>query len=224
MRTRNELERLEAAGRPLLVETESLVNADEEERILERILAEDRPRHAGRKRMTRRRRAALLVVGAALAAVVVAVASIGHGTRSANVSKDPHRFVLSGSPIQLAGYRFKTPAGFKASGDSCVPSSSSVQVGANGFAAAASADGGCVEAFYLIASADSASPIRESAYPVGVGSYQGYFVPPDSSGRSTLYVELPMAGGDQNHVYLLLLARGLTEDQLVAVAVSGLPG
>lgn len=222
MRTRNELERLEAAGRPLLAETDTLVDGAEEDRILEQIVGSARP--STRRRMTRRRQAALLLVGAALAVTVAAVASIGHGNRAAKPSNGPHHVALSGTPIQLAGYKFKTPAGFKASSSSCVPaSSSSVQVGVNGFAAAASADGGCVEAFYLIASADSASPIQESADPVAVGSYQGYFVPPDSSGQSKLYVELPKAGGDQNHVFLLLFAQGLTEDQLVAVAQSGLP-
>lgn len=227
MRTGNELEDLSAAEPPLLAQTESIVDTGEEERILERILASDRPRPAGRSRMTRRRRVAFLLVGAALAVAVVAMASIGNGSRPAAVSQGPHRFVLSGATIRLAGYRFRTPAGFSPSTTACAssPSSGEPTTVLNGFAAAASADGGCVEAAYLIA--PSTSPqgglIPADAQPVGVGTYQGYYVAQDSSGKSALYVGLPKAGGTQNIVYLVLLARGLTENQLVAVAVSGLP-
>ena len=60
MRTRNALERLEAAGRPLLAEVESLVDVAEEGRILERILA---AASAGRSPRATRGRAALALVG-----------------------------------------------------------------------------------------------------------------------------------------------------------------
>ncbi len=91
------------------------------------------------------------------------------------------------------------------------------------FGAAASADGGCVEAFFLVpgsASAPTPTPVGQA---VEVGSYQGYY---DSEGDSgaTLYVELPQASaGGSAPVILALYGQGLTEDQLIAVAESGLP-
>ena len=216
----NELERLSAAEPEALGRTESFVDTGEEERILEGILATSRPRAARRGRMTPRRRAVFVLVGVALAAAVVGLSSIGHGSRRTSRSHgQQHHVALSGATIQLSGYHFKTPAGFKASTDSCVPSTSSLQVGANGFASAASAAGGCVEAFFLISpSGEDPAPNGD---PVTVGSRQGYYVQPDSSGESRLYVQLPQPS-DQS-VYLLLFSHGLTEDQLIAVANSGLP-
>ena len=216
MRTDNELERLTAAEPELLGQAESLVDASEQEQILDRILASGRPRAAGRSRVNRRRRTALLLVGAALAAAVVAVASIGHGSQPASLSHGPHRFALSGATIKLAGYRFRTPAGFSRSATACAASPSAA---GDGFAAAASADGGCVEAFYLISTSGPA--ISPGATPVGVGSHQGYVVAQDGSDKSTLYVVLPGAG--KYWQALLLSSEGLTEDQLIAVVLSGLP-
>ena len=98
--------------------------------------------------------------------------------------------------------------------------SSSPSAAGNGFAAAASADGGCVEAFYVISTSGSAIP--QGATPVDVGSYQGYVVAQDGADDSALYVVLP--GPGKYWQALLLSAKGLTEAQLVAVAQSGLPG
>jgi hypothetical protein len=228
MHTADELDRLLAAEPALLEQTGSFVDANEQERILEGILASGRRRAAGRSRLTRRRHITFVLVGLALAAGVVAVASIGHGSRPAAGSHGPQVSPLSGATIHLAGYRFRTPAGFKKSTSACAsalpPAGRPITV-LNGFAAAASADGGCVEAAYLIAPrSQPGNLIPSDAKPVDVGTYQGYYVPADSSGQSTLYVGLPKAGGTQNIVYLVLLARGLTEDQLIAVARSGLPG
>jgi hypothetical protein len=216
MRTAKELERLTVAEPALLGRTESFVDPSEQEQILQRILAADRPRAARRGRLPRRRRTALVLVVLALAAAVVAVASLGHGNRPAAVSHGPHFFHLSGATIQLAGYRFRTPAGFKPA-TAC---GSVLDGTGNRFSAAASADGGCVEGFYAIST--SGSMIPQGATSVDVGSYQGYFVAQDGSGKSALYVVLPKAG--EYWTALLLSSEGLTEDQLVAVAESGLPG
>lgn len=224
MRAGNELRRLSTAEPALLADTEPLVDAGEEERILGRILASSRTHSTGRGRMTRRRRTAYLVVGVGLAAALVAVASIGHGKPSTSPPLVHHHPPLSGATFQLAGYHFKTPAGFKASSSSCpgASSGSGPRTVLNGFAAAASADGGCVEATLLVPGSPSAPDATPAdAQPVAVGSYQGYFVAQGSSG-DTLYVELPSAAAP--HPYLVLFAQGLTEEQLIAVAVSGLPG
>jgi hypothetical protein len=90
-----------------------------------------------------------------------------------------------------------------------------------GFAAAASADGGCVEAFILLADPGAKGPAEEGATPVSVGAYEGYFMPENTSGESTLYVQLPKLGDTRQ--YLSLLAERLSEQQLVAIAQSGLP-
>jgi hypothetical protein len=227
MRTRDELERLAVAGRPLLAGADALVDAAEEGRILARILASDRPAEAvARRRSTPRALwAALVLVGAVVVAAGVAVVSTGVLGRSNSPATRPRgdrNLALSGARIELAGYEFKTPAGFKASSDSCVAASSSssgpVTV-MNGFAAAASADGGCIEAFGMVSG--SGSPAQHGAEPVAVGAYQGYYVPEDDSGESTLYIQIP-ASGDLSH-YLALFAEGLTEQQLIAIAQSGLP-
>ncbi len=209
MRTRDAMERLEAAGRPLLADADSLVGDGDAERILERIVANDRrPRHT---RAGRRLRPAALLAGAGLVAAAVAVAATG-AFRSAS-----HRSIgLSGARLELAGYRFRTPAGFKEETSSCGPTNDF-----NGFAAAASADGGCLEAFVMFSSRGSAVPA--GADSVIVGAYQGYFVSADASQQASLYVVLPTVGEFVKWQALVLDARGLTEDQLVAVAESGLP-
>jgi hypothetical protein len=227
MRSRDPLERLAAAGRPLHAQADALVGAEEENRILAGILASDR-RPAPRAH--RRRRAALVLVGVAVLAAAGVVASLevggGGGSSSPTGRTGHHRVVLSGARIELAGYHFRTPAGFAArngacpgvdfagNGSSIGPSGS----GTNGFAAAASADGGCLGAFFV---AGGYVKIPDGARPVDVGKYQGYLVAPDSSGARALYVRLPQMG--EYSPYLALFARGLTSEQLIAVAQSGLP-
>lgn len=212
MRTRNALERLAIAGRPLLAAADALVGDRDVEQILERILASPRIGDIARSR-PRRRLLVPVLVGAAVIAAAVAVASIEIGAGTSPTARGTGHG-LTGATLQLAGYHFRTPTGFKASKTSCVPGSS------NSFSAAASADGGCVEAFNFISSSGPPTAVQ-GAEPVTVGLFHGYFVPQDTSGRSALYVQLPTL----NHVsqYLVLLANGLTEDQLIAVAESGLP-
>jgi hypothetical protein len=228
MRTRDELERLTAAGRPLLAEAESLVGAGEEERILERVLAFDRAAAA----VHRRRRAGLVLVLGLLAVLAaagtVAALEVGRGNQpSSRPTGHHHQLALRGSRILLAGYKFRTPAGFKPSTRSCIsaPVANSPRPSIDGFAAAASADGGCVELVYLVAAdwLQAHGLMPDATDAVAVGRYKGYFVPPQASGKeSTLYVNLPGADG-KRVVFLVLLSRGLTEAQLIAVAESGLP-
>ncbi len=222
MRTRNALERLTAAGRPLLSETDSLVDEGEKDRILARILGSRRP--SARRRIPYRLRAGLAVCVAAAVAAAIAVAA--HSKPAAPREGGNHQVVLKGARVQMAGYRFRTPVGFKASSSSCpgASSGSGPQTVMNGFTSAASADGGCVEALTLIAGNPSAPPPEAPAdsESVAVGSYQGYFVSQGSSGDA-LYVEIPNATDAQHPEYLILFAQGLTEEQLIAVAESGLP-
>lgn len=217
MRTHNSIERLAVAGRPLLADAEALVDAGEREQILTRIVQFER-------RPVRRRPMAIALVGAVVVgAAVAAVAIDRHTVPRVSAPTGHHQAALTGARIQMAGYHFKTPAGFKASDASCTATASTgkpVTV-MNGFAAAASADGGCVEAFFLIAGSPNAqTPNPPPGDPVDVGSYQGYY-DPQGDGGANLYVELPQ--GDARPVFLVLFAQNLTEDQLIAVAQSGLP-
>ena len=227
MRTRNELQRLAAAGRPLLAGSESQVDAAEEDRILGLILASPRP--ASRPK-TLRLRAAIVLAGAA--GVVAAIAAVASGVFASSHSAAPHGggrkpVALTGAKIELAGYHFRTPAGFKSSGSGCMsaPVAGEPRPALDGFAAAAAADGACVEGAYVVAGdwLETHSPIPDSAQPVDVGSYQGYYVSAPASGdESSLYVKLPHGDGDRV-VYVLLLARDVPEDELIAIAASGLP-
>ena len=243
MRTRDGLGRLALGGRPLLAEADALVDADEEYRILRRILASGRP--SARPSAARRLRPMLLLAGAAIAAVLAVIATgvLGPANPPAARTGGHGHLALSGSRIDLAGYRFRTPAGFKASTSACegAPSGSGPRTVFQGFAAAASAEGGCVEAGLL--RTDTAY-VPAGAEPVEVGSYQGYFLshaPGDgchltpltpepcsreqanASGDPALYVEIPDAADSQHYAYLVLFSQGLTESQLIAVAESGLP-
>jgi hypothetical protein len=156
------------------------------------------------------------------AAIAIGVIETGHGNPSSTRTGGRRKLALSGARIKLAGYRFKTPSGFTSSSSSCItaPSGSGPKTVLDGFAAAASAEGGCLEAFYLISTAGSAIPAN--AVPVDVGAYHGYLVPQDTSQQTTLYVELP-AVDDLSNPYLMLVAQGLTPDELIAVALTGLP-
>ena len=219
MRTRNAIERLTAAGRPLLADADKLVGDVEQHQILDRILASDRS-------AVRRRRPIViaLVTAALIGGAIAAVVTHGNAAPPTSAAGGHHEIRLTGATIQAAGYHFRTPAGFAAS-DACESATptppGSPETPAHAMRAAASADGGCVEALYLIAGSPTApTPNPPPGEAVDVGSYQGYY---DAQGdaRATLYVELPQ--GDARPVFLVLFAQGLTEDQLIAVALSGLP-
>lgn len=210
MRSRNALTQLAAAAS----QAELLVGPDEEDLILERILAS--PREAARRRKPARVRVAVTAcaVGAFAGAIAVASTSGEHHS---------HRLALTGSKLALAGYRFRTPAGFTASSNACASSPAAGQPTTvlNGLSAAASAEGGCIEAAIMFSTRGSAVPA--GATPVAVGAYQGYLVSPAGSDQTTLYVVLPALGGEVKWQAVVLESQGLTADQLVAIAQSGLP-
>lgn len=209
MRTRDDLDRLAAAGRPLLSAAELLVDAGEEERILGRIVSTPRPA-APTRQPSGLRRAVVLAAVAVLAAAALAATELHQ--RGGSPALGGQR--LTGAALSLAGYRFRTPAGFEDSSVSCGPSAT------DRFAAAASADGGCVEAFFMLSSGGSPL-VPAGAEPVGVGAYQGHLVSQGDPQWLVLYVDLPELGDTSQDV--VIRAQGLTAEQLVAVAESGLP-
>jgi hypothetical protein len=222
MRASNDLNRLSAAQPATLADTESLVGAKEEDRILERILSSGRAAPVPHSR----RRAMLALAAAGIAATAVALAATGGFDRAhPSVAKSavrPHA-ALTGQMIALAGYHFRTPAGYTSS-DSCPepatsrPGSPSTVI--NSMKAAASAAGGCLQVA-LIAGASAVPPgvqTSPGAQAVAVGAYSG--VVASRTSGVVLYVKIPAADGDH---YLVLVGQGLTADQLIAIAESGLP-
>jgi hypothetical protein len=100
--------------------------------------------------------------------------------------------------------------------------------------AAAAAEGGCVDGGIAIDKSNKGpaqilAHIPSDAEPVAVGSYQGYFLadaPPDGPvdpKELLLYVYIPGAADPGHLEYLVLNAKGLTEEQLIAAAKSALP-
>jgi len=216
MRTRNALERLAAAAPPA-----PFVDSAEEDAILTRIVQT----HRSPARRTRPV-AIALVAAAVIGAAIAAVAMHGHPAPSGAKTVGSLHAALTGASIEAAGYHFKTPAGFAAA-DSCDGTtqtpSGNPDTPVHAMRAAASADGGCLYLFLIIPQAGT-PPSFGGATPVDVGSYQGYYVPANDAGESTLYIALPRSDPAANGpAYLGLQAQGLTEDQVIAVAQSGLP-
>lgn len=219
MHSRNELERLAAAGRPLLSRADSLVGRADEDRIFDRIVAADRhspsPAHRGR-------RTAFALAGVAVLAAAGTLASLelgGGGRPAATGHRGPHRVALTGAKITLAGYRFRTPAGYAPSNSCPQPATStpgSPNTVVHSMESAALTDGGCLDVAIL-----GSWTIPAEAQPVSVGSYNGFLVVPANIPQETLFVQIPVAQGDVH--YLVLAGQGLTEDQLIAIAESGLP-
>jgi len=218
MRTRNALERLAAVAPAVELPVDA-----EEKRILERILAS--PRRTG---IRRRRRASLVLAGVAVlaAAGIAAALEVGNSPQSTPQASAHHRVALTGARIELDGYTFRTPAGYKKSSAPCQVSKLSPGSGIQSWQKiplsgswSASADGGCIQAVLL----DGSSVVAAGATPVAVGPYKGFLATsPATQGaaQAVLFVEIPAASGDH---YLALIANGLTSDQLVAIAESGLP-
>ncbi|HEY2354071.1 MAG TPA: hypothetical protein VGH79_04130 [Gaiellaceae bacterium] len=223
MRTRNPIERLANAGRPFLADADALVDDGEREHILKRIVGSERSPARRRRRPIVLAVVAAAVIGGALAAALT------HGSAAPTPTTGGGRHLaLTGAGIEAAGFHFKTPAGFTTSGTACAAALQSTPGGSDptDFSAAASADGGCVEAYYRISGGlVSCDPTAPPPPPppgeaVDVGSYQGYYLA-ESYAHATLSVNLPQAGAEP--VYLVLYAHDLTEEQLIAVAQSGLP-
>jgi hypothetical protein len=183
-------------------------------------------------RTRRRPRRTLVVADTAAAVAAIAAGSLaltGGATarpKSTHQATAIHRAArvqpAAVQRFQLAGYSLTLPAGYHAVSQNCpaltLPANVNVGVrtlGQNPYAAAASASGACIEV--VLAAGPLATP-PSGAQPVQVGPYQGYLVTNPNS--IELYVGLPAAEGQHA---LILYANGLSPDDLIAVAASGLP-
>jgi hypothetical protein len=208
MRTHDSLERLAAVA----PKTGPLPDAGKEDRILAGILAT--PRDVPRRSLVR---PALVLV--ALAAIGAVIAVISTGGTVKNVRHDSH-IALTGARLSLAGYHFRTPAGFQDSSIPCEPGAT------DAYSAAASADGGCVSAYFMLSTGKYA--IAPDAQSVDVGGRQGYVVlnaatTTTATSATTVYLYVAMPPQGDYRPYLMLIGKGLSADQLEAIAESGLP-
>jgi hypothetical protein len=234
MPTHTELDRLAAARPAFLDRTERVVDEAEESRILDQILvfapsptaSVNTPPSVRREHSFRIVVRVISGVSAVALVIVVIVAMAGSNGHPPGVHRDHALRVTTPSsstaPImRLAGLRFKLPAGYKTVDSPCTASPSPIPgtplTVIGGLTAAASADGGCIEAGVTSWALTGAVP--QGVKPVQVGPYHGFL----SSGPTeivTLYVAIPVA--DTTH-YLVLTSVGLSADQVVAIAKAGLP-
>lgn len=223
----DELELVARLGEAKPLSDESLAAA---EASLRTVMAASSPPEPIRTRRRLRRALAVAATVAAVAAIAAgSLALTGGGTarpRSNHQATGTHRVATihpaGVQKFQLAGYSLTLPAGYHTVGQNCpaltLPPDVNVGVrtlGRSRYAATASATGACIEA--IVAAGPLATP-PTGAQPVQVGPYQGYLV--TNSDSIELYVGLPAAAGEHA---LILYASGLSPDELVSIAESGLP-
>jgi hypothetical protein len=237
MLANKELDRLTRVRPEILDRTESVVDVAEEDVILRHILQDCRidraiirvgPASSRPARSIFRRSLGAAVACVVLAALITVATVSSTGDHRPTVTSPSQstpssatQTSLAGPTIQLAGYSFRLPAGFSASRSACTDLAralgpSTRMLGSDPFASAASSEGGCIEA---VLAAGPPATSSASATPVAVGPYKG-FVVLVSSTATDLYVEIPAASA---HHDLILFGKGLSPEQLVAIARSGLP-
>jgi hypothetical protein len=184
-----------------------------------------------RNKSGRARRYVAGVGGAAAAALVLVVtfaATSGGGhspiAQSTSTTHQRETGPAARTTMRLASYSFQLPAGYQTIASQCavlppgvtstIPAAIPL-AGQNALAAAASTNGGCIEA--LLAAGPAIIPT--GAKTVHVGPYQGYLTS-GTANHVVLYVAMPAARG---HHDLILVTRGLSADQVVAIADSSLP-
>ena len=179
------------------------------------------------RQVCRPRRLSAAVFGCAAVLIAVGVLSLtqgggSSGPTSTQASPPPPTRPITGQTMRLASYAFQLPAGFSTAASACLALPAGLgptipaRPGAGPLGAtAASADGGCIEA--VLVGRDARVPTGAEA--VKLGPYTG-FVSMSTPPSVDLYVAIPASRG---HHGLVLAAEGLTANQLVAIAKSGLP-
>jgi hypothetical protein len=186
-------------------------------RVVERLR-----QHAYHPRTPRRHRAA----GVATMAVAFAAGAAGFviGTRTPAPPAQP-----GAQTIRLADATISLPAGFVRTDTACVATPAGLHLVGSSFAAAVSPGGGCIT--LLLATRTSAPSGGES---VVISGYPGSVVVDRSSGVSTAYITIPSdlyIDGSREVVIenpntvldLVIASRGLSPDQVAAIAAAGIP-
>jgi hypothetical protein len=192
-----------------------------------------------------RRRRGLLAGIAAAVVVLIGVSGVhlatmtdssrpGQGPRQATRATMP-AIALTGGTMRLAAATMHLPAGFQTVPSACAPApsglGSSISFLNSSFAAAASANGGCIEAWLADATTTVVPP---QAVPVSINSYQGELYNDQGTGFSTLYATIPAdlyvdvvsANGQPDPtatIDLVLTANGLSANELESIATAGVP-
>jgi hypothetical protein len=241
MRSRRALARLAAVRPAVLSQTDRIVDSEEEDRILRRIIASD-PRTSTPTALPGRvatRHRARRLTGAVAVAVIIGLAAYGVFALVRIALPGPHPRVATaatpkstGPTLWLASYRFKLPADFATVRTTCAPAPK--RFGAlipeeriAAFSSAVSAGGRCIEA-YLIA--EPAKPASEDLRatdnlafpPVLYGSVwpdSGYVAARDPS-EVALSLNFRAKSGDNEVVFF---AHGLSASDVLAIARTGLP-
>jgi hypothetical protein len=144
-------------------------------------------------------------------ALGLGAAALALGSAAAYFAVGPDR---PADTTQISLAAFQLPPGFTPTRGECAPLPQGVggwmsEPGPTGFAAGASAHGGCVEAFLL----SQALQPPATAAPTQVGPYQG-FIASAASRTITLYVKVPGARSKE----LVIGARNLSADQVITIA------
>jgi hypothetical protein len=173
-------------------------------------------------------------IGGVLLATVTSSSRPGQGPRQASPATRPV-VALTGGTIRLAAATMHLPAGFKAVPGACAPAPNGLGAPISflnsSFAAAASANGGCIEAWLADATTTVVPP---EAVPVTITGYQGELYSNQSTGFSTLYVTIPAdlyvnvvtADGQPDPtatIDLVLTTNGLSANELESIAATGIP-
>ena len=182
-----------------------------EDEILSRILAARQAAPVGERT---RMRPALALVAAGLTTCAIGGWRLAQGHDTSTPAR------TAGGPImQLAGYSFRLPHGYRANtacSPPAAPAPGSPITVVQSLEVAAGAAGGCLQ----VELASGSSVVPASATPVAVGGYQGYET--TAGGNPTLYVVIPASAGADSS-YLIATGVGLTAGQLVSIIASGLP-
>lgn len=209
--------------------------ADVPDHVGQRLRQRDyHPRGPRRKLISGLAAAAVVIVGTGTAVLTTGGASnrVHQPTQYASPSTSA-TVPLTGGAIRLADTTISLPAGFQPVDIACSPIPSglgpSIQFfDSPPFAAAASSDGGCFEA--LLASHASIPSDTDS---VNFGQYQGSVITDESTGVTTLYVTVPadhffahletVNGEPISTIDVVLMAKGLSADEVESIAEAGIP-
>jgi hypothetical protein len=182
-----------------------------------------------------RRRVAVAALGALIVAGGSWYAATTHARGSGAPLTHATTLTLSGVPIKLAAYTFKTPQDYRPALTYACPSAPGESSGAEpvpvlgGITSAIPQGGGCL--FFALSAGGLYGP-PASSQPIAVGSYAGFLfdgvdlvngtviAPGMTASSTTLFVMIPAASGSH---YLVLSSTTLSDDDLVQVAASGLP-
>jgi len=241
MRSRRALARLAAARPAVLSQTDSIVDSDEEDRILRRIIASDpgtsRPTALPARVATRHRASRL--TGAVAVAVVIGLAAYGVFALVRTALPGPrHRVATAATPksngptLRLAGYRFKLPADFTTVRTPCAPvpkgrGALTPEERDGTFSSAVSAGSRCIEAYLLAEPAGTSYGMIRTDENMGFQvALNGvvWFDPGYLAARDPSDVALSISFRSKSHNRdVVFFARGLSASEVLAIARTGLP-